>query len=250
MLDGKTAVITGASNGIGREIAITFAEQGADVVVADVVRENREGNAPTNDVVDGLTSGEFVETDVSDPADVTTLFDGIEETFGGLDVLVNNAAVFRDDRVTDLDLDLWQGMLDVSLTGTFLCCKHGLPLLLDDDGNIINISSIAGLQATSGRAAYCATKAAITNLTRQIALDYGPAGVRANSIHPGLVNASSTKPLQGTDKWQQMREEIPLRRFAETEDIANVATFLASDMAAYVNGHQLVADGGLSAFYH
>lgn len=250
MLENKTAVVTGAANGIGREIAITFANHGSDVVIADVTRENREGNDPTDAVVDGLTRGEFIETDVSDPADVRTLFDAVEESFGGLDVLVNNAAVFKDGRVTDLELDYWQGMLDVSLTGTFLCCKHGLPLLMDGAGSVINISSVAGLQATSDRPAYCATKAGITNFTRQIALDYGPEGVRANSIHPGLVNASSTKPLQGTEKWQQMRENIPLRRFAETEDIANVATFLASDMAAYVNGHQLVADGGLTAFYH
>lgn len=250
MLSDHTAVVTGAANGIGREIAVTFADHGASVVIADVVRESRADGTPTDEVVDDLTSGTYVETDVSDRDDVVELFDTVEDAHGGLDILVNNAAVFRDGPVLDLELDLWQGMIDVSLTGTFLCCKHALPMLLDGGGSITNVSSIAGLQATSERPAYCSTKAAITNLTRQIALDYGPEGIRANSIHPGLVDTSSTEPLQGTEKWADLRETIPLRRFARPADVANAVVFLSSDMAAYVNGHALVADGGLTSFYH
>ncbi len=250
MLSDATAVVTGGANGIGREIALTFADNGATVVVADVVREARDDATPTDELVDDATRGTFVETDVSDPDAVAALFEAVDREYGGLDVLVNNAAVFRDAPVLDLDLNTWQGMIAVTQTGTFLCCKHALPLLRDGGGSITTISSVAGLQATSERPAYAATKAAITNLMRQIAVDYGPDGVRANSIHPGPVDTSSTTGLQDTEKWQAIRASIPLGRFARPDDVANAALYLASEMGAYINGHALVVDGGLTAFYH
>lgn len=251
MLDGKVAVVTGGSNGIGRAIATAFAEQGAAVTIADRRREPREGEAPTDEMLtDRGYDARFVEIDVSDPESVRELFETTLNEYGRVDVLVNNAAVFDDGSALELDLAHWQGMVDVNLTGVFLCCKYALPHLVESDGNIINISSVAGIQASSNSAAYCATKAGVTNLTRQMALDYGEAGVRVNSIHPGLIEASSTRGILDTEKGATIVEGVPKGRLGKPDEIAGAAVFLASDLASYVNGHALVVDGGLTTKYY
>lgn len=252
MLSEKTAVVTGAANGIGREIALDLAEKGASVVIADVQREPREEGTPTDEMVDERTEGMYVETDVSDSDSVSDLFDTVQESFGGLDVLVNNAAIFTvDDEVLELDLNDWQRSLDVNLTGVFLCCKYALPPLLESDGgSIINISSVAGLGADTEQAAYCATKGGVTNLTRQLALDYAPKGIRVNSVHPGVVASGVNEPFLESSHGQHMIESIPEGRPGDPEEIASVVSFLASDGASYVNGHALVADGALTSKFH
>jgi NAD(P)-dependent dehydrogenase (short-subunit alcohol dehydrogenase family) len=251
MLDGVTVVVTGAANGIGRAIALEVAARGADaVVVADLERTPRGGGTPTDEMVSEGTTGRFVETDIADAESVSVLFETVAEEFGGLDVLVNNAAVFGDDTVQALDLSDWQLAVDVNLTGTFLCCKEALPLLLDSEGSIVNISSVAGLKGQTKKAAYCATKAGVTNLTRQIALDYAGDGLRANSVHPGVMATSASEGFLDTSHGRQLLESIPMDRAGEPEEVARVVAFLASDMASYVNGHALVVDGAITAKYY
>jgi NAD(P)-dependent dehydrogenase (short-subunit alcohol dehydrogenase family) len=252
MLDGKTAVITGAASGIGRAIATEFAAHGADIVVADVTRDPRDGARPTDVRIaaDTEVRSEFAETDVSDPEAVEALFEAVADTFGGTDVLVNNAASFRDGSVGDLSIDSWRRLIDVNLTGTFTCSKAALPQLLDAEGSIINISSVAGIQATSRKAGYCASKAGVTNLTRQMALDYAAEGLRVNSIHPGLIDTASSKDVQETSHGRRILDAHPGDRLGRPEEVAGAAVFLASELASYVNGHALVVDGALTTKYY
>lgn len=250
MLEGKTGVVTGAASGIGRQIAIAFAEHGAEVVVADIRREPRDGGTPTAELVDERTRGEHVETDITDPEDVEALFTAVDESFGGTDVLVNNAAYFRDGSVQDLSVENWQRVIDVNLTGTFRCCKRALPSLLENEGSIVNMSSVAGRQATTQKAGYCTSKAGVANLTRQLALDFASEGLRANAIMPGLIDTEASQSVQETSHGRRILEGHPAGRLGRPEEVADAAVFLASDMASYVNGHSLVVDGALTTKYY
>lgn len=258
MLEGKTALVTGAASGIGRAIAIEYADHGADVVVADLEREPQSGGDPTDELVEANGQrGKFVRTDVSNADHVRDLYDSIDRSFGGVNVLVNNVGTAEyDDSLLDLDLEGWQTTVDVNLTGAFLCCKHGLPRLLDSEGEgaIVNISSTAGLRASAGLTAYSTTKAGITNFTRVLALDYGDRGIRANSIHPGPIETPGLERVReenlGDGHLQRIIDGIPQGRPGHPEEVANVAVFLASDLASYVNGHALVVDGGLTTKYY
>lgn len=250
MLEGKTAVVTGGASGIGRAIALAFADRGAEVVVADLRREPRGRGTPTAELVEDSTRGRFVETDVTDQDDVASLFNIVDDEFGGTNVLVNSAAYFRDGSVQDLSVENWLRVLDINLTGTFRCCKRALPSLLDTEGSIINISSVAGRQATTRKAGYCASKAGVANLTRQLALDFASQGLRANAILPGLIDTEASKSVQETSHGQRILDAHPSGRLGRPEEVANVAVFLASDLASYVNGHSLVVDGALTTKYY
>lgn len=249
MLEGNTAIVTGAARGIGRAIAIEFADNGADVIVADLKRENTQGGEPTDEVV----SGEFVETDVTDPSSVKELVDGVSKE-RGLDVMVNNAGVGPTGRTTEIGVDDWQSVIDVNLNGVFYCCKFALPHLLESGGCIINVSSVAGLQATEAGPGYSASKGAVVNLTRQLALDYADENVRVNAVAPGPIETQLLVPAGGSEqeqskKYDQIRELMP-DRIGQPEDIAKGVLFLASEWSDYVNGHNLVIDGALTTKYY
>jgi meso-butanediol dehydrogenase/(S,S)-butanediol dehydrogenase/diacetyl reductase len=249
MLEGKKTIVTGAARGIGRAIALEFDEKGADVVVADIQREHMEGGEPTDELVDG----EFVETDVTDPDSVRGLVDEVADE-RGLDVIVNNAGVGPAGQATDIEVDDWHGVIDVNLHGVFYCCKFALPHLLETDGCIVNISSVAGLQATEAGPAYSASKGGVVNLTRQLALDYAAEDVRINAIAPGPVETQLLVPAGASEekqeeKMNQIRDMMP-DRMGQPDDIAKGAVFLASDLADFVNGHNLVIDGALTAKYY
>jgi NAD(P)-dependent dehydrogenase (short-subunit alcohol dehydrogenase family) len=253
MLDNQTAVVTGAAQGIGRQIALTFAENGANVVVADIQSEGPDGEDPTHEVIDaGDTQGEFVETDVTESDAVFELFEQVDDEFESLDILVNNAGVHTSDAsVLELEQDVWKRILDVNLTGTYLCTKAALPQLLDDDdGCIVNISSVAGVKGSEGVPAYCSSKAGVANLTRQLAVDYGGHGLRVNSVMPGLITTEMTDAFIETEKGRRMLSGISSDRTGDPEEVAKAVLFLASDLASYVNGHALVVDGGLTARYY
>jgi NAD(P)-dependent dehydrogenase (short-subunit alcohol dehydrogenase family) len=253
MLDNQTAVVTGAAQGIGRQIAFKFAENGANVVVADIQSEGPDGEDPTHELIDaGDTRGEFVETDVTESDAVSDLFAYVDEEFESLDVLVNNAGVHSSDAsVLDLEEEVWNRIIDVNLTGAFLCTKAALPQLLDNDtGRIVNISSIAGTKGSEAVPAYCSSKAGVANLTRQLAVDYGEYGLRVNSVLPGLTATEMADGFIETEKGQRMLSGIPSERTGDPEEIAKAVLFLASDLASYVNGHALVVDGGLTARYY
>lgn len=240
LLSGKAAVVTGASSGLGRAIARKFAEHGADVVVADVREEPKGGGPPTDQVIQRETesAATFVECDVSDNGDLTRAVDSADE-FGGIDVMVNNAAVASIEEFTEVSEEEYRKTLDVNLKGVFFGSQIAVNRMLDrGSGSIINLSSISGLVGSRTSASYSASKGGVRLLTYSIASQMGAHGIRANVIHPGVIETEVTKQrTYDTDL-------IPLRRLGDPEDIANAAVFLGSDMAGYITGESLVVDGG------
>ena len=248
-LEGRTAIVTGASSAIGRAIAIEFAREGASVVVADVRESSRvpHEEPPTVEAIEaeGATAL-FVHTDVTDDDDVRTLIDRTVEEFGGIDVLVNSAGVTTDGTVEETDGNEWDRVHDVNVKGIVRCSKYALPSLRESDhGRIVNISSQRGLRggASTAKAAYVSSKGAVTNLTRQMALDYGPEGIAVNAICPGPVESGMT-PIESEADRQELLEGILTPFVGQPEDIAPAAVLLASDGGRYIHGHNLVVDGG------
>mgnify|MGYP000615537992 CR=1 FL=1 len=244
-LADTTALITGASSGIGRSIALRFAEEGANVVVADVRSEPREGGTPTHE---RLSDGVFIETDVSDIEQLRSTVNETVETFGSLDVMVNNAGVFPGSQpIETVSEDEYDRLLAINLKGVYFGCTLAAEIMREqgDGGSIINLSSIAGVVAFDDSAAYCASKGGVTNLTRELAVELGNDGIRVNAINPGVIEtAMSTEDaaVAGT-----LGDRIPLGRDGQPEEIAGAALFLASEDASYVTGHNLVVDGGYTA---
>ncbi|MDS0284583.1 SDR family oxidoreductase [Haloarcula onubensis] len=247
-LADETALVTGASSGIGRAIAMRFAREGADVVVADVREEPREGGKLTHERVEAETDqrATFVETDVSVVDDIAEAVATATETFGGLDVMVNNAGVFRANQpIESVEPEDYDWLMDINLRGVYFGSKLAAEAMRGNGGSVVNLSSIAGLVGYPGASAYCASKGGITNLTRALALELGPEGVRVNAINPGVIETAMT--TEDTHVAGEMDEQIPLRRDGQPEDVADAALFLASDESAYVTGHNLVVDGGYTA---
>jgi NAD(P)-dependent dehydrogenase (short-subunit alcohol dehydrogenase family) len=251
-LDGKVCVITGAGSGIGRAAALRFGGEGGRVACADVALET--GRATAADIAAAGGEAEFFPVDVTDPASVGALYDAVEGRFGAVHVLLNNAGVLlpADGSVLDTDPATWQRVLDINLTGVFLCCKYGIPKLLSaGGGSVVNMGSISGLigSATS-QIAYAASKGGVIALTRDIAVELARRGVRANSICPGPVETPLAMQLYADEAaWQRRRIHIPGGRLGKPEEIAEVALFLASDESSWVTGSSLVVDGGISIAY-
>lgn len=249
--EGRTAIVTGASSGIGRSIAQKLGGEGANVVVADVKREPNQDGRPTDEKI-SENGGEaiFIETDVSDEESVQDMVFQAAEEYGQINVLVNNAGIHIPGSAGDTDLEDWKKTLDVNLDGTFLCSKHVVNHMREEDieGDIVNIASIAGIVGYGENAAYCASKGGIVELTREMALDYGDQNINVNSVSPGVIKTAMT---------EEMREEEDVREFidsntvsprlGEPEDIANAVAFLASDESDFIVGENLVVDGGWTA---
>jgi NAD(P)-dependent dehydrogenase (short-subunit alcohol dehydrogenase family) len=253
--DNRVAVVTGGSSGIGRAIAIRLAEDGLDVVVADIRRDPKQGDVfqtdvttPTDEHIEAGTesSAQYVETDVSDPAAVEALIDETVDRFGSLDVLVNNAYTYRPGGIRDLSVDDWQAILDVNLTGYFLTAKYGLDhLARSDQGRIVNVSSIHALFGGSGPG-YASTKAAIVNFTRDLAVEGAEAGVTANAVLPGVIKTAA-QDINDEETRERERDRTLLDRVGDPEDVANAVSFFVSPEAEWVTGAQLVVDGGYVA---
>lgn len=247
-LTDKTALITGGASGNGREIAKRFADEGMQVVVADVTDEPRLGDQPTHESIreDG-GDALFVETDVTSISDLEAAVETTVEEYGSLDVMVNNAGIFEAKPIGEVDEGEYDRMMDINLKGVYFGCQVAIERMQsqDDGGCIINLSSIAGLFAFDDSSVYCATKGGIATLSKELAVEQGPNGIRVNAINPGIIRTAMTTEDSGAD--DEMTDQIPLRRDGEPEEIASVAAFLASDDAAYVTGHNLVVDGGFTA---
>ncbi|SEH15463.1 NAD(P)-dependent dehydrogenase, short-chain alcohol dehydrogenase family [Natronorubrum sediminis] len=247
LLSEKTAIVTGASSGIGRSIARTFAEHGADVVVADVREEPREGGSPTHELIERDTdaSATYVDCDVSSLDDLEAMIDEADR-FGGVDVLVNNAGIFRPEEYLEVTPDDYETLMDVNVKGTFFGSQLAAERMIENDGGrIINVSSTAGLVGNGGYVTYCVSKGALRLLTYALAHRLGPEGIHVNVIHPGGVETSMMEDAQmGPEALGEFVQAIPTRRIGEPDDIAGAALFLASDLASYVNGESLVVDGG------
>jgi NAD(P)-dependent dehydrogenase (short-subunit alcohol dehydrogenase family) len=240
-LDGKVCVITGAASGIGAETARLFEEEGATVVGVDL-KAGSEGSL-------ALTG------DVTDEEQVRNIYTRAREELGRLDVLFNNAGISPPDDVSVLDtsLEAWQRVQDANLKSVFLCCKHGIPHLIDGGGgSVINTASfVAVMGAATSQISYTASKGGVLALSRELGVELARKRVRVNALCPGPVNTPLLRELFAKDPEQAARRlvHIPVGRFAEPREIANAALFLASDESSYVTAQAFLVDGGLSAAY-
>ncbi len=248
-LEGKVAVITGAASGIGREAALLFSEEGASVVVADVSRESGERTAAE------CTDAVFEQVDVSDAGSVEALYTATKEHFGGVDILYNNAGIMPpdDDSILSTSPDAWDRVHAVNAKGVFLCCKFGIPRLLErGGGSVINVASFVALMgAATSQIAYTASKGAVLSMSRELAVQFARLGVRVNALCPGPVETPLLMRLFSDDPaaYERRRVHLPMGRLATAREIASAALFLASDESSYVNGATFLVDGGLSAAY-
>jgi meso-butanediol dehydrogenase / (S,S)-butanediol dehydrogenase / diacetyl reductase len=248
-LQGKVALVTGGASGIGEATAKTFAREGAQVMVAD---KNAEAGARV--VAEIVTSGgtaDFVATDVTDSNSIEAAIHAVVSRFGRLDVLHNNAMQTWWGRIGELSLEQWKRSLDGGLTSYWYASRLAVEVMLGQGGGaIVNTASVSGLAADYGLGAYNVAKAAILNMTRSFAIEYARKGIRCNAVCPGPI---FTPPIQRgkatrPDIHEAIREAIPMGRFGEAQEIANVVLFLASDEASFVTGAAVVADGGLWSF--
>ena len=248
-LDGKVVVITGAAGGIGREAALLFSDEGARICVADVVAESGEQTA--SECRDAF----FFQVDVTDPGSVEEMYRQAAERYGGIDVLYNNAGIMPADDASILETEpeAWQRVLDVNATGVFLCCKHGIPHLLErGGGSVINVASfVAILGAATSQISYTASKGAVLSMSRELAVEFARRGVRVNALCPGPVETPLLMRLFQEDPsaYERRRIHLPMGRLAEAREIAYGALFLASDESSYVNGATFLVDGGITAAY-
>ena len=248
-LDGKVVVITGAAGGIGREAAVLFSAEGASVCVADVSREHGEEAAAA------CREAFFHQVDVSDGSSVEAMYAATAERYGGIDVLYNNAGIMPADDASILETapDAWDRVLDVNAKGVYLCCKHGIPRLLErGGGSVINVASFVALAgAATSQIAYTASKGAVLSLTRELAVEFARRGVRVNALCPGPVETPMLMRLFAEDPaaYERRRVHLPMGRLAKAREIALAALFLASDESSYVNGSTFLVDGGLTAAY-
>ena len=238
-LEGKIAVVTGAGGGIGKAIAAAFAEQGARVAVLDI---DPMGAKSCADEIGGLP----IACDVTDAAAVAQAVDQVETGLGIVDVLVNNAAFLSPGNLDGVDIGAWQKMLDVNLTGYLRCSQaFGRAMLARGAGALVHVGSISGHNQQAFSNAYSASKAGVSMLSRQLAFEWGPRGLRSNVVSPGLVRTALSEAFYADPETKAAREKVvPLRRIGRVEDIAEAVLFFASDRASYISGQEVIVDGG------
>ena len=247
-LDGKVAVVTGGSSGIGLATVRRFADEGATVVIGDL------DDARGTEVADGA-GGLFAHCDVTDKDQVDALFRAAKETYGSVDVAFNNAGISppEDDSILDTDLDAWRRVQEVNLTSVYLCCKAVLPYMLEQGrGSIINTASfVAVMGAATSQISYSASKGGVLSMSRELGVQFARQGVRVNALCPGPVNTPLLRELFAKDAERAQRRlvHVPMGRFAEPEEIADAVLFLASDESSFMTASAFLVDGGISGAY-
>ncbi|HKH12281.1 MAG TPA: 3-oxoacyl-ACP reductase family protein [Rubrobacter sp.] len=242
-LEGKAAVVTGGARGIGREIVAAFAAEGADVAVADVLPKG-EAAPVLADVERAGRRGLYVRTDVSREDEVRSMVDAVLETFGRIDVLVNNAGVLSLVPLEEMPVEEWDRVLSINLRGTFLCCRFVLPHMLGrGEGRIVNVASQLGQIGAPELAHYSASKGGVIAFTKALAREVAARGVLVNAVAPGPIS-TGIMPLQSDGQEEALKNSLPIKRFGEVGEVAPTVVFLASADASYYVGQTLGPNGG------
>lgn len=245
LLEGKTALITGAARGIGKALALRFAQEGANIAFTDInIDEN--GKNTEKEILDLGVKCKGYASNAADFADTERVVAEVKKDFGRIDILVNNAGITRDGLMMRMSEQQWDSVIAVNLKSAFNFIHAVLPLMLrQKSGSIINMASVVGVHGNAGQSNYAASKAGLIALAKSVAQEVGSRNIRANAIAPGFIETAMTEALP-EDVRKEWIVKIPLRRGGKVEDIANVATFLASDMSSYVTGQVIQVDGGMN----
>jgi len=242
-LTGKIAVVTGGAQGIGQAIATTLAQEGSDVVVADLDANRCEETVARVQQLGRKAMA--VSVNVGDWDQVKGMIDHVQKDWERIDILVNNAGITRDGLLLRMKEEDWQSVLQVNLTGTFFCVKAVLPMMSRQrSGRIVNIASIVGAIGNIGQANYAASKAAVIGLTKTVAREYASRNITVNAVAPGFIDTAMTQDLSAETK-EALLNQIPLKRLGQPSDIADAVSFLCSEKAGYITGHVLHVNGGM-----
>ena len=242
LLEGKTALITGAARGIGKAIALKYASEGCNIAFTDlnICEETEQEIAAL-----GVKAKSYA-SNAADFAQTEEVVKAVKEEFGSIDILVNNAGITKDGLMLRMTEQQWDAVIAVNLKSAFNFVHACVPIMMRQrGGSIINMASVVGVHGNAGQANYAASKAGLIALAKSIAQEMGPKGIRANAIAPGFIETAMTAQLSDEIR-EEWKQKIPLRRGGQVEDIANVATFLASDMSSYVSGQVIQVDGGMN----
>jgi 3-oxoacyl-[acyl-carrier protein] reductase len=241
----RVAIVTGGGRGIGRAVAVRLAAEGANVAIS--YRSNDDAAQETAEAVrEAGVECEVFKGDVASPEEVQVLFEGVKGAFGRLDILVNNAGVTRDNLIMRMKEEEFDEVLRTNLGGTYLCTRAALrPMIRARWGRIVNVSSVVGLVGNAGQANYAASKAGIIGFTKSVAREVAQRGITANAVAPGYVETELTGSLPENVK-ETIRTQVPMGRFGEAQEVAEVVTFLAGEGAGYVTGQTIAVDGGMT----
>ena len=243
VLEGKVALITGGARGIGKEIAMFFAKQGANIAICDVNLEEAEKTA--KEILDLNRESVAFKADVTDSKQVQDMVDKILDKLGKIDILINNAGITKDNLLLRMSEEEWDKVIAVNLKGTFVCTKLVSKVMLKQrSGKIVNLASIIGIMGNAGQANYAASKAGIIGLTKSVAKELASRNICVNAIAPGFIRTDMTSRLP-EEVQKKMLSMIPLARFGEAKDVADLALFLSSESSSYITGQVIQVDGGM-----
>ena len=245
LLEGKTAIVTGASGGIGKAVAIALAKEGAAVAVHFHGNEEK-ALLVKKEIEEAGGKAEIFRANVADFEECNALVKAVAKTFGSIDILVNNAGITKDGLMLRMKENDFDAVIDVNLKGTWNCMKHATKLMMKQKyGRIVSMSSVVGVMGNAGQVNYAASKSGIIGMTMSLAREVGSRGITVNAVAPGFIQTAMTDVLSDDIK-EQMKSQIPLGAFGSVQDIANAVVFLASDEAKYITGQTLHVDGGMA----
>ena len=245
LLTGKTALVTGAARGIGKAIALKFAQEGANIAFTDLVIDEN-GKATEAEIAALGVKAKGYASNAADFAQSEEVVKQVKEDFGSVDILVNNAGITKDGLMLRMTEQQWDAVIGVNLKSAFNFIHAVIPVMMRQrGGSIINMASVVGVHGNAGQANYAASKAGMIALAKSVAQEMGPKGIRANAIAPGFINTAMTQELSEEVRKEWMNQ-IPLRRGGTVEDVANCALYLASDLSSYVSGQVIQVDGGMN----
>jgi 3-oxoacyl-[acyl-carrier protein] reductase len=247
LLEGKTAIVTGAARGIGEGVALKLAEHGANIAFTYVSESSAEKAKALEEKLTGMgVKAKAYRSNAGNYAECEAFVNDVVKEFGSVDICVNNAGISKDNLLLRMTPEQWDDVMDINLKSVFNMTKQVIrPMMKAKSGSIINMSSVIGLMGNAGQGSYAASKAGILGFTKSVAKELGSRNIRCNAIAPGFVETDMTGYLKEGEQADKYKAGIPLARFGSTEDIANVTLFLASDLSAYVTGQVLSVDGGL-----